>query len=131
MYISDHYQWADNRIRRLVIPRHRFASVNAGARGGEFTTRPVKFAGDRLTLNYSTSAAGSVQVELQDEAGRPLPGYTLADSVLFFGDELSEEVRWKSGEDLSLLAGKPVRVRFVLKDADVYAMRFAPTTDKQ
>lgn len=131
MYISDHYQWADNRIRRLVIPRHRFASVNAGARVGEFTTRPVKFAGDRLTLNYSTSAAGNVQVELQDEAGRPLPGYTLADSVLFFGDELSEEVRWKSGEDLSLLAGKPVRVRFVLKDADVYAMRFAPTTDKQ
>ncbi|QDT73110.1 hypothetical protein [Lacipirellula limnantheis] len=126
MYISEHYQWPDNRIRRLVLPRHRFASVNAGARGGEFTTRPVKFEGEHLTLNYATSAAGSVQVELQDENGRPLPRYLLAESIPMFGDELDEPVTWQGGNDVSALAGRNVRIRIVLKDADLYALRFAP-----
>jgi hypothetical protein len=130
MYISEHYRWPDNRIRRLVLPRHRLASMNAGARGGEFTTRPLTFEGGRLVLNYATSAAGSMQVELQDEAGRPLPGFALADSVPLFGDELGAIVRWKSTGDVSSLRGKPVRLRFVLKDADLFALRFAPDASK-
>ena len=124
MYISEHYRWPDNRLRRLVLPRHRIASAHAGAGGGEITTRPLTFAGKRLVLNYATSAAGGVQVELQDEAGRPLPGFALADMPPVFGDELEAVVEWKSGADLSLLAGKPVRLRLALKDADVFALKF-------
>jgi hypothetical protein len=130
MYISEHYRWPDNRIRRLVLPRHRFGSVNAGASGGEFATRPVTFTGNRLMLNYATSAAGSVEVELHDEAGRPLPGFALADAAPLFGDELDAVVKWKSGDDVSTLAGRHVRLRFVLKDADLFALRFAPAVGK-
>ncbi len=126
MYISEHYQWPDNRIRRLVLPRHRFASVNAGARGGEITTRPVTFTGNRLELNYATSAAGSVQVELQDEAGQPFQSFALDDAIPMFGDALEEVVNWKSGADVSSYVGKPVRLRFVLRDADLFALRFTP-----
>lgn len=125
MYISEHYRWGDNRLRRLVLARHRIASASAGFKGGQFTTRPLTFAGKRLTLNYATSAAGSVQIELQDEAGQPLPGFSLADMPPVFGDELDAVVAWKAGGDLSRLAGKPVRLRLVLKDADVFALRFA------
>ncbi|MEX2114520.1 MAG: hypothetical protein WD845_15100 [Pirellulales bacterium] len=123
MYISEHYRWPDNRLRRLVLPRHRLASVHAPASGGELTTRPFTFTGDSLVLNYATSAAGSVQVELQDAAGKPLPGFALADMPPLYGDELDATVVWKSA-DVYSLAGKPVRLRFVLKDADVYALRF-------
>jgi hypothetical protein len=105
--------------------------VTAGASGGEFTTRPVTFEGNHLVLNYATSAAGSVEVELQDEAGRPLPGFALADAVPLFGDELDAMVKWKSGNDVSALAGTPVRLRFVLKDADLFALRFAPADGKE
>ena len=124
MYLSEHYRWPDNRIRRLVLPRHRLASIHAGARGGEFTTRPLTFKGGHLELNYATSAAGSVQVELQDENGRPLPGFGLADMSPLFGDELEASVRWKSAAALPVLDGKPIRLRFVLKDADIFALRF-------
>jgi hypothetical protein len=41
-----------------------------------------------------------------------------------YGDELDAAAIWKSA-DVSSLAGKPVRLRVVLKDADVYALRFA------
>ncbi|MBI3878881.1 MAG: hypothetical protein HY301_02305 [Verrucomicrobia bacterium] len=125
LYITEHYRWPDNRLRRLVLPRHRLASLHADARGGEAITRAVTFTGKNLALNYATSAAGSVRVELQDEAGAPLPGFALADMPPLYGDEPGAVVKWKTGGDLSALRGKPVRLRFVLKDADVFAMRFA------
>jgi hypothetical protein len=42
-----------------------------------------------------------------------------------FGDELEAVAKWKAGDDLSAIAGKPVRLRFVLRDADLFALRFA------
>lgn len=122
MYISEHYWWPDNRLRRLTVRRHGFGSIHAGYEKGEIVTRPLTFAGNRLLLNYSTSAAGSVQVEIQDgKTGAPLSGYELADMPPLFGDELDAVVNWKRESDLSALTGKVVRLRFVLKDADVYA----------
>ncbi len=123
MYITEHYEWPDHRLRRLTIRRHGFASMHAEAAGGEFTTRPVTFSGKNLILNYATSAAGSLQIELQDEQGKPITGYTLADHAPLFGDELDAVIKWKSGGDLSALVGKPVRFRFLLKDADLFALR--------
>ena len=123
MYITEHYEWPDHRLRRLTVRRHGFASAHAGAAGGEFTTRPVTFTGRNLILNYATSAAGAVQVEVQDEQGKPIEGRTLADMPPLFGDELDAVVSWKSGSDLASLTGKPVRFRFVLKDADLFALR--------
>jgi hypothetical protein len=34
------------------------------------------------------------------------------------GDQIEQTVSWKSGSDVSGLAGTPVRLRFVMKDAD-------------
>jgi len=124
MYISEHYEWPDNRLRRITIRRHGFASVHAGYSGGEFTTRPLTFSGRRLILNYATSAAGSVQVEVQDEGGSALAGFALSDMEPLYGDELDAVARWRGGDDLSALSGRPVRLRFALKDADIYAIRF-------
>lgn len=33
-------------------------------------------------------------------------------------------MKWKSGEDVSSLAGKPVVLHFIMKDADIYSYRF-------
>jgi hypothetical protein len=87
-------------------------------------TKPLTFAGKELELNFATSAAGSVGVELQDAAGQPISGFTLADNLPTIGNELDRAVQWKGGSDVSRLAGQPIRLRLVLKDADVYALRF-------
>jgi hypothetical protein len=100
------------------------ASAHAGYGGGELLTRPLIIDGSRLELNYSTSAAGSLRIELQDRSGQPLPGFRLADSTEMTGDEIERDYSWKSGPDVSSLRGTPIRMRIVLKDADLYAFRF-------
>ena len=53
------------------------------------------------------------------------PGFSLADCQDVFGDELERTVTWKGGSDVGKLAGQPVRVRFALRDADLFSFRFA------
>lgn len=123
LYITEHYEWPDHRLRRLTIRRHGFASMHAGAAGGEFTTRPLTFSGQNLILNYATSAAGALQVEVLDGEGKTVPGFALTEMPPLFGDELDAVITWQSNRSLATLIGKPVRFHFVLKDADLFALR--------
>ena len=112
-------------LRRYALRLDGFVSANAPLSGGELITKPIRFSGKRLALNFSSSAAGGIRVEIQDESGKPLPGFALDDCPEVFGDSLERTVTWKAGADLSALAGKTVRLRFALRDADLFAYRFA------
>ena len=101
-----------------------FVSINAPLSGGELITKPIKFSGKTLSLNFACSAVGDIRVEIQDPAGKPIPGFALADATELVGDEISRTYSWKSGTDVSQLSGKTVRLRFVLKDADLYSFQF-------
>lgn len=127
--ISLHFNegsWRDemHRLRRYTIRLDGFVSLNAPLSGGEITTKPLKFTGRRLSLNYATSAAGSLRVEIQDAAGNPLPGFSLEDSDELFGDSIDQSVWWKESTDVSSLAGHEIRLRFVLHDADLFSFQF-------
>ncbi len=126
MYITEHYRHAPQptRMRRLAIRPWGFASVRADHGGGEMLTKPFVFAGSALHLNASTSAAGSIEVEIQNAAGQPVQGFALGDMAPWYGDALDAAMTWNGGGDLSRLAGQPVRLRFVLKDADLFALQF-------
>lgn len=124
LYKQAHYAQPSCHLLRYVLRLDGFTSVNAPYRGGEFVTRPLIFTGKELVLNFSTGAAGVIRVELQDAEGKPLPGYTLADATEIIGDAIERTVTWKSGSDLANLAGRPIRARFVMKDADLYSLRF-------
>ena len=113
-------------LRRYTLRLDGFVSIHAPMSGGELVTKPFTFAGRRLTLNFSSSAAGDIRIELQDANGHALPGFSLADAEPTFGDAIERTVHWKSGSDVGAWAGKPVRLRIVLRDADLYAVRFAP-----
>jgi len=89
-------------------------------------TKPLTFSGSKLAMNFATSAAGSVQIEIQSDSGNPMEGLALGDCAEIFGDEIDRVVTFKRGSDLSHLAGKPIRLRFLLKDADLYSLHFRP-----
>jgi hypothetical protein len=103
-----------------------FVSVNGPYSGGLMTTKPFRFNGNRLVMNYSASAAGMMQVELQNEEGQPIAGYAMDDCVPLFGDTIEGTVAWKGGPDVSHLSGQTVRMKVYLKDADLYSLRFVP-----
>ena len=65
-------------------------------------------------------------MELQHSNGSPISGFALADCYEVFGDTIDRVVAWKGDASrLAELAGKPVRLRFALNDADLYAFRFS------
>lgn len=125
MLFNEH-AWDDttHQERRYTVRLDGFTSLNAPLSGGEFISKPLIFAGRQLSMNYATSAAGSLRVEIQDASGTPLPGFALDDSLEHYGDSVDQIVAWKSGSDVSALAGKPVRLRFVLADGDLYSFVF-------
>lgn len=125
IYYSQHYRHPTLHLRRGVLRTDGFVSVNAPYAGAELVTKPLRFEGERLVINYATSAPGSVRVEIQDAGGTPVEGFTLADCPEIYGDEIERVVSWKAGDDVSRLSGQPVRLRFVMKDADLYSIRFA------
>ena len=112
------------RLRRHTLRLDGFTSVFAPLSGGQVLTRPLRFSGSRLEINFSTSAGGRLRAEIQDEQGRAIPGFALADCHLQYGDQLDRVVSWEQGTDVGDLAGKPVRLRFELKDADLYSFQF-------
>jgi hypothetical protein len=126
VYVNQDYAQPTAHLRRYSMRLDGFASLRADYQGGEMVTKPLIFAGRHLFLNFATSAAGGVKVELQSADGQALPGFSLADCQEQIGNELDRLVSWKAGADLGALGGKPVRLRFVLKDADVYALQFRP-----
>ncbi|MEZ6046030.1 MAG: hypothetical protein R3C11_10710 [Planctomycetaceae bacterium] len=125
LYSTESY-WTNpgSEVRRYTIRPDGFVSITADAKGGELLTPALTFTGNELTLNLATSAAGSVQVELQDGAGKALPGFTLEENDVLFGNSLDKTVSWNGNSDLSSLNNKTVRVRFVLHDADLYSLQF-------
>ncbi len=125
-YVNQNYGQPTSHLRRYSLRLDGFAAVTAPYAGGEMRTKPLTFAGKELRLNFATSAAGGIRVEVQDAAGKPLPGFTLAEAVETIGNETARAARWKAGSDVSSLAGKPVRLRFALHDARLYALQFCP-----
>jgi len=125
LYLSEgSHKTTPTRLRRHTIRLDGFASAASPLRGGEVLTRPLCFTGQKLLINYATGAAGSVRVEVQDEEGKPIQGYAVDDADEMFGDSLEQPVLWRGGTDVGCLESKPVRLRFVLADADLYSFRF-------
>lgn len=124
VYVIEDNWKRPTRLRRYTLRIDGFVSLHARQEAGEFVTKPLVFSGRELALNFSTSAAGHVHVELQDTAGTAIPGFALADCDELFGDTLQRVVTWKEKSDVGGLAGKPVRLRLVMSDADVYSLKF-------
>lgn len=112
-----------SRLRRYALRIDGFGSLHAKTREGEAVTKPIIFDGKELSINYATSVAGYVKVEVLDRDGQVVPGYSADDCDLIFGDSIDRRVSWNGKTDFSEFSGKPIRLRFVMYEADLYSMK--------
>ena len=124
IYLERDYVQPTLHLSRYSLRIDGFISVQASYSWGEIVTKPFTFTGSDLFINYSTSAAGSLLIELLDENNNSISSFSKSDCPEIIGDEIDRKVTWKNNPDLQSLNGKPVRLRFIMKDADLYSFIF-------
>lgn len=121
--ISDMY--ADGSTGISFLRRDGFASMEAGAEAGFLTTRCITFHGKHLFVNADT-ADGQLRAEIQNEAGQPIDKLSLTDSSTVAADTTLKMMRWGKTDDLSHLAGRPVKIRFEVTNGGIYSFWLSP-----
>ncbi len=130
-----YYRGPAVRLRRYTLRLDGFASVSAPPKGGEMVTKPLLFAKakapNEININFATSAVGSIKCELQDANGKPLEGFAADDCDEIYGDSVDRPITWKGNGDVSKFADQPIRLRFGMRDADLYALQVAPAASEK
>jgi len=111
-------------IRKAIVRLDGFTSADTDYSGGELVTKLLKFKGKRLQLNVDTSALGEVRVEIADRTGKSFKGFAAAECDPIHGNYIAKVVTWEGRSDVSALAGRAVRLRFVMRSAKLYAFQF-------
>ena len=119
----------------LCAPMVMAADAGKGAGKGEekAVSAAIELVGDPIVIAGEApycawadlirlSTNGSLMVVYAAGAGHLKPDLAIHPEII--GDEISRVVSWKQGVDVGKLAGQPVRLRFVMKDADLFALRY-------
>ena len=111
-----------------TLRRDGFVSMRAGREEGTLTTEKLSFDGKYFFVNADVKAKkAQLAVELLDEQGTPIPGFTKKDCVVMKkADSTKQLVTWKNNADLSSLKGKVIRAKFYLTNGDLYAFWISP-----
>lgn len=107
---------------RYAMRLDGFASYHSGYKVSTLTTKPLIFEGSELSINFASSAIGFVYVDVLDETGKPIEGYH---SCELFGNTTDRTVYFGQTCDVSSLAGRPIKLRFTMRDADLYSFIFS------
>lgn len=103
-----------------------FVSLDAGAEVGEVVTKPFALDGRTLHINAQTND-GEIRAEILDaQANQALAGFGVADSIPVRGDQLDAALVWRHSADLHSLAGRTVRLRFLMRNASLYSYWLRP-----
>ena len=111
--------------RALLLREHRFAAITPLAGEGAVLTKQLTFLGSSLKVNAQCDY-GLILVELLDVKFHPYPGFAAGDCQPVHGGkgQIWHQVVWNNGASVKSLHGKPVRIRFVLKEASIFGFQF-------
>ena len=119
-YMSGRRLNSDNReitsTGLATLRRDGFASMSGT---GTLTTEVVKFSGEHLYVNANIS--GSLTVEVLDEKGVVIDGFSKDKCTAITSDETKMKVVWSGKKTLAELKDKKIKLRFHLENGDLYA----------
>ncbi len=123
-YIQHNYGQPTARLDRYSLRPDGFCSIRAGYSGGTFITKPIRFAGSSLHINFSTSAAGAIRVALLNPDGSTIPGYDINACEEIIGNKIEHAVHWNGNTDVRAFSGTALCLKFEMKDADLFSVQF-------
>lgn len=111
-----------------TLRRDGFVSMRADKKEGYLTTEKISFDGKYLFVNVDVNnKKAELAVEVLDESGNPIPGFTKKDCVVLKKvNSTKQQVLWKNKADISSLIGKNVRLKFYLTNGDLYSFWISP-----
>jgi hypothetical protein len=107
----------------LVWPKGRLVGIEAPEQG-EFATVAILLPGKKLKINALTQRTGHIKVELVEFDGKPIEGYSFAESDPIIGDQYWTELTWNGQAELPVEPGTPIWFRFKLSQAKIYGLEF-------
>lgn len=102
-----------------------WVSLSAREREGYVETRPLFSTGSKIQINARCNDRGYVACEVTDYWGNVWPGFERTNAISFTGDAIAHQLTWKDDPQVNMVPGN-VRIRFFLKDADLYSFQFVP-----
>ena len=119
IYVGTGYRARPVTFERYTLRIDGLFSWSTGFDGGSALTVPFTFEGDKMSVNFATSALGYLQIDFCDEDGNTLEGYSTG---RLFGNSIDRPCDFD--KPLSDLAGKTVRMKISMKDCEFYSFCF-------
>jgi len=116
-----------------TYPRDRYVSLSTGTYPAILYTKPMLLPAGGLQLNADASR-GEIRVEIAAapaqgiddiHAAPAVEGFSFNDCAPAQADGVELPVRWRNRPDTADLRGRPVRLRFYVRNADLYGFRIA------
>ena len=112
-FVSLDYPGDERRVQRLQTGANALPP-------GTLITRPVRFGGRHLFVNFA-APAGELRAEVLDVNGAPIAPFTAAACVPVRGDSTCARVVWTGRTDLAQVSERPVRFKFTVTNGSLYA----------
>jgi hypothetical protein len=110
-------------IGYATIPRDRFAGVKPIGTIGQITFKEINLENCQVILLNADATNGGIKVEILNEDGYRVRGFSKDDAVMIQGDSLRHQVAWENKKISDLPAGR-YRIRLHLENAEVFALTF-------
>ena len=90
---------------------------------GRLRTKAMRITGDEIKIN-ARSPFGGIRVQVIDEKGEVIPGYSFDESIPLYGDELFWQPMWKGGKTISgVKSNKRRQLDIEIVTGEIYAIR--------
>ncbi|MCC5929642.1 MAG: hypothetical protein JJU28_10385 [Cyclobacteriaceae bacterium] len=105
---------------RFKLRLDGFFALKSDGPEGKVTTKTLITDGDKLQVNYFAAGSGGLSVEILDEKGSVIPGFSAEDCKPLKGDDIAGEVQWQNAR-FDSLKGKKIKLRFAMDNTEIYA----------
>ncbi|MDH7481667.1 MAG: hypothetical protein QHH26_06790 [Armatimonadota bacterium] len=98
-----------------------FCSMHADENEGWFISRREVFKTPKVVINAKVGPNGYVVAELLDRNNNVIPGFSRDQCIPFRGDDVRHVLSWKNETFTNKYKNADKKIRFFLKNADIYS----------